>query len=392
MVSILLVVIYVAFISLGLPDSILGSAWPSMYKTLQVPIASVGILSMMIAAGTIVSSLFSVRVVRRLGTGLVTAISVGLTALALFGFSISSSFLALCLWCIPYGLGAGSVDAALNHYVALHYESRHMNWLHCFWGVGASLGPGIMGFCLTHGLRWNSGYQVVGGLQALLVLGLFLCVPLWNRQKPRTQQAEEPASTRMLDGLRVPGAWQTLLAFFCYCGLETTTGLWASSYLVLDRGFARDAAASMASLFYLGITGGRLLSGFLSTRLGDRRMVRLGFVVLGGGLLLLLVRWSGWSMYAGLILTGLGCAPIFPSLLHQTPDSFGVERSQMLMGMQMASAYTGSTLMPPLFGLVAQFVSISLYPWLLAILLLAMIGMSERASRVLRLQRSTAQA
>jgi fucose permease len=382
MISLLLAIIYVAFISLGLPDAILGSAWPSMYQGLGVSVSYAGVLSMIIAGGTIVSSLFSVRLIRRFGTGVVTTASVAMTALALFGYSISGSFWLLCLWSIPYGLGAGSVDSALNNFVALHYKSRHMNWLHCFWGVGAASGPYIMGLCLSGGLGWTSGYRIIGALQAALVLGLIFSLPTWKKTQgapgagPETHEKQN-----MLEILKVPGVRPVLLAFFCYCSLEVTAGLWASSYLVLYRGIAEEAAAKMASLFYLGITAGRFLSGFASGKLGDRRMVRLGQALAVLGLLFLLLPLGEAALYLGLTVAGLGCAPIFPSLLHATPDNFGKARSQTIMGMQMAGAYTGSTLSPLLFGAFAGGGLIALYPYFLLFFMAVMVFLTERAGR-----------
>lgn len=390
MASILLVLIYVAFISLGLPDAALGSAWPSMYGEMGVPVSYAGVVSMLIAGGTIVSSLLSVRVIRRFGTGVVTAASVGMTAVALLGFSVSRSFWHLCLWAIPYGLGAGSVDAALNNFVALHYKSRHMNWLHCFWGVGAAAGPFIMGMCLAGGLKWNSGYLSIGLIQAALVACLIFSIPLWKGGQPADRRVEEShAHYGMMEILRMPGAKPLLLAFFCYCAVEVTAGLWASSYLVLFKGRTPEAAAKMASLIYLGITGGRFLSGFVSGKLGDRNMVRLGEAVALAGLACLLLPLGDLSLYAGLTLLGLGCAPIFPSLLHATPENFGADRSQTIMGMQMAAAYTGSTLMPPVFGFLAARTGLWLYPAYLMIFGVGMAFLTERANRLCARNRPT---
>jgi len=393
MASLLLAIIYAAFISLGLPDSLLGAAWPSMYVDLDVPMAYAGWIAIIVSGGTIVSSLMSEKLIRRLGTGVVTTASVATTALALFGFSFSHSFWALCLWGVPYGLGAGSVDAALNNFVALHYRSRHMNWLHCFWGVGASLGPYVMGLCLTGGLPWNNGYQTIGIVQVALVACLFVSLPLWKREgTPGAAQPRQGEALGIRAAFRLPGAGQTLTAFFCYCGLETTAGLWASSYMVLNRGIPAETAATMASLFYLGITGGRFLSGFAAIRLDDRRMVRIGLLFTALGIGLIFLPLGNAPLFAGLALVGLGCAPIYPSLLHETPVNFGRERSQMLMGIQMACAYTGSTLMPPLFGLIAQNATIALYPAYLLIFLALMTVMTERANRVFDARPAAAQA
>lgn len=385
MTTILLVIIYIAFISLGLPDTLLGSAWPSIYGELSVPVSYAGIISMIIAAGTILSSLFSDRMIRRFGTGMVTFVCVAMTAAAIFGFSFSHFFPMLCLWGIPYGLGAGSIDAALNNFVALHYKSRHMSWLHCFWGIGATAGPYIMGLCLTGGLGWNLGYRTIGTTQAVLAVCLFFSLPLWKSfhtsSSQITQQEQQQLSLK--DTLSLPGAKAILTAFFCYCAMEATTGLWASSYMVLYKNISVETAAKWASLFYLGITGGRFAAGFITDRLGDKNMVRLGLALAGLGTLLLLLPFGNGMTLAGLLIIGVGCAPIYPSLLHATPNNFGAEKSQSIMGMQMACAYIGTTLMPPLFGLIAQHISISLYPLYLLFFAAAMFIMVERVNKIL---------
>ncbi len=383
MVQLLLAVIYIAFISLGLPDSLLGSAWPSMYGELGVAVSYAGLISMIIAGGTILSSLLSGRLIRKFGTGLVTAVSVAMTAVALLGFSLSHSFWQLCVWAIPYGLGAGSVDTALNNFVALHYKSRHMSWLHCFWGIGATMGPYIMGLCLTNGLRWNAGYLTIGLIQVVLVACLFLTMPMWRaKEAPGGKQEESHSALSMGQVLGLPGAKAILTAFFCYCALETTTGLWASSYLALHKGLGAETAAKWASLFYLGITAGRFLCGFITDRLGDKTMVRCGQAVALLGVVLLLLPLTGGVTLAGLALIGFGCAPIYPSLLHETPENFGVGSSQSIMGLQMACAYVGSTFMPPVFGLLAQRVNLGLYPFYLVVFVVLMFVMVERMNTV----------
>ncbi len=383
MLTILLCIIYISFISLGLPDALLGSAWPSMYTQLQVPISYAGLISMVVAGGTIVSSLLSYKLIRKLGTGKVTAFSVGMTALALFGFSISHSFLLICLWAIPYGLGAGSVDAALNNFVALHYKARHMNWLHCFWGVGASLGPYIMGYCLTRNLGWNSGYRYIFFIQMALTAVLFISLPLWKKSVPSQEDEQAAANSfKFRDLARIAGIKPAMLAFLCYCGLETTTGLWGSSYMVVAKGLSPDAAAEWVALFYLGITVGRFLSGFITMKLSDHNMIRVGQVIIVLGTVALMLPLSNYAMCAGFVLIGLGCAPIYPSLLHATPDNFGNELSQPIMGIQMACAYIGSTFMPPLVGLLVEHISMSLYPIFLFAVVVVMILMVERLYRI----------
>ena len=383
MFSLLLAIIYLSFISLGLPDSLLGSAWPVMRAELAAPLSFAGVISMIIASGTIVSSLLSERLTRRLGTGLVTAGSVALTAAALFGFSVSPSLAALCLWAVPYGLGAGAIDAALNNYVALHYNSRHMSWLHCFWGVGASISPYIMAAALSRTGQWQLGYRTVSLIQIVLTVLLFLSLPLWRKTAAGEPAGDNAPLLGLRGAVRIPGVPNILLAFFAYCGAETTAGLWASSYLAGVRGVAPETAAGFASLFYLGITFGRFLNGFVADRLGDRRMIRIGALVMGAGTLLILLPLpSPLPALAGLLIFGLGCAPVYPSIIHATPLNFGAENSQAIIGVQMASAYVGTTFMPPLFGLLANAISLRLFPLFLAALLLLLAVMTEKLNRL----------
>jgi fucose permease len=381
MLQLLLAIIYLSFISLGLPDSLLGSAWPTMYKELGVPVSYAGVISMIIAIGTIISSLLSDRITRKLGAGKVTAISVSMTAIALLGFSFSHSFGMLCLLAVPYGLGAGSVDASLNNYVALHYASRHMSWLHCMWGIGASLGPLVMGYALTGGQSWNMGYRYIALLQIVLTVILLLSLPLWKKHavlNPETGTAgfhDKPLSLMQI--IRIPGAKEIMVTFFCYCALEQTTGLWAGSYLVLHRGLSTEIAASLAGLFFIGITAGRAISGFLTLKLNDRQMIRLGQGLIFIGILSLLLPFGKVTSFTGLILIGLGCAPIYPCIIHSTPEHFGADKSQAMIGVQMAAAYVGTCLMPPLFGLVANHISVSLLPLYLFSALVLMVVMYE---------------
>lgn len=380
MFSLLLAIIYLSFISLGLPDSLLGSAWPTMYPQLGVPVSYSGIVFMIISVGTIISSLQSDRLTRRLGTGKVTAFSVALTAMALFGFSASHTFWQLCLWAIPYGLGAGSVDASLNNYVALHYESKHMSWLHCMWGLGASGGPVIMGRALAHS-SWQSGYRIISVLQVVLTAIIIFSLPLWK--KPGEETGEEIAREhRTLPQLmRVPGVPEVMAMFACYSVVETTAGMWASSYCTLQRGIDAGTAASWASLFYVGITVGRFLSGFIAMKLNDHQLINLGFVLVALGILPILLPLGSAALVTGLVTVGLGCAPIYPSIIHETPLNFGRNLSMALTGVQMAAAYVGNVVFPPLFGLLAQYISISLYPWYLLAALVLMAVMSRALHR-----------
>ena len=384
MVHLLLAVIYLSFISLGLPDSLLGSAWPSMYGELGVPVSYAGAISMIIAVGTVVSSLQSDRLTRKLGAGRVTAMSVAMTAAALFGFSVSHSFWLLCLWAIPYGLGAGSVDAALNNYVALHYASRHMSWLHCMWGLGATIGPYVMGIALTGGAGWNMGYRYISLLQIGLTAILFLSLPLWRpRQNGSSGEGDGAAEALTLRKiLAIPGAKSVMVTFFCYCALEQTSILWASSYLALYKGVPAETAAKYGSLFFIGITVGRALSGFITMKLSDGQMVRLGQAITAVGIAALLLPLGETVSLAGLVLIGLGCAPIYPCVIHSTPEHFGADKSQAVIGVQMASAYIGTSLMPPLFGLIATHTSIALLPVYLAAILLVMVLTHESLLRI----------
>ena len=380
MIHLLLAVIYVSFISLGLPDSLLGAAWPSIYQGLGVPVSYSGMIFCIISVGTVISSLQSDRLTRKFGAGGVTAASVAMTAAALFGFSASNSFWALCLWAIPYGLGAGSVDAALNNYVALHFASRHMSWLHCMWGIGASVGPYIMGAALMRGAGWQMGYRIIGGMQMVLTVVIILSLPLWKAKTTGDAGEQEAAPAKALtlkQIFRIPGVKEVLITFFCYCSLEQTTSLWASSYLVLNRGISTETAASFASLFFLGITAGRALCGFLTLKLNDAQMVRMGLGLIAMGVVLLLLPLGETAALAGLLLVGFGCAPIYPSLIHATPGRFGAENSQAIIGVQMASAYIGNCLMPPLFGAAANHTTIAIFPCYLLVILILMGTMHE---------------
>ena len=384
MFQILLAIIYLAFISLGLPDSMLGAAWPDMYVEFGVPLSYAGIISAIIAAGTIVSSLQSDRLTLKLGAGKVTAISVATTAIALFGFSTTHSFPLLCLWAIPYGLGGGSVDAALNNYVALHYESKHMSWLHCMWGVGAATGPYIMGYALTGGMGWNSGYRIVSIMQVVLSIAIFLSLPLWKKHGSENNEkiSENRKPMALKDVLKIKGAKEVLICFFCYCAVEQTAGLWASSYMNLYKGVSVETAASYGSMFFIGITFGRAISGFLTMKFSDVKMIRLGQGLILLGIIIMLIPAESIISLIGLIMIGLGCAPIYPCIIHSTPAHFGEDKSQAVIGVQMAFAYMGILGMPPLFGVIANKVSVSLLPLYLLVILIVMVVMHEALNRV----------
>lgn len=391
MFSILLFMIYLAFISLGLPDALLGSAWPIMYQEFAVPVSYSGTVFMIISGGTILSSLKSETLNRRFGTGKITAFSVLLTAVALLGFSLSRSFFMLCLFAVPYGLGAGSVDAALNHYVALHYSSRHMSWLHCMWGLGASLGPYIMGFVLQRGEHWSRGYFVISLIQIFLTIALFCSLPLWRKHSEDEASAPAPNPTAshiskkplsLKEIFRIPGAKESMASFYGYCALEQTVGLWAGSFMVLSLGMEEKLAASFVALFYFGITFGRFLSGFFAMKWRDEQMVLGGSAIVFLGICLLFTPWSKAMVLPALILIGLGCAPVYPSVIHSTPHNFGAEHSSALIGVQMAAAYVGTLLMPPLFGIFGRAFGMGLFPYYSLFLLLFMIYMYRKMLQV----------
>ena len=380
MYLLLLAVIYLAFISLGLPDSLLGSAWPTIRVELDVPLSYMGMVSMIISGGTIISGLMSERLTKKFGTKYVTLVSVFLTAAALFGFSTVKEFYQLCLWGIPYGLGAGAIDAALNNYVALHYKSKHMSWMHCFWGVGTIVSPYVMSYALVH-TSWSNGYRTVSFLQFGIAAVILLTLPLWKINKSPSETENGGELLGVKGALKIRGVPSLLIGFYAYCAAEATTMLWASSYLEGVRGSSKNEAAAFGSLFFIGITAGRFLSGFISDKVGDNRMIRIGIGIALSGVLLITLPFRANSL-VGFIVIGLGCAPVYPCIIHSTPRNFGAENSQGIIGIQMASAYVGSTFMPPVFGLMANHISLKLMPIYLAfffILLLVMISKTEKA-------------
>ncbi len=380
MYSFLLALIYIAFISLGLPDSLLGSGWPVMHTQLGVPVSYMGIISMVISGGTIVSSLLSDRLTRRLGTGTVTVGSVFLTVIALFGFSFSESFRMLIIFAVPYGLGAGAIDAALNNYIALHYKAKHMSWLHCFWGVGTIVSPFIMSYALANG-TWCGGYRIVGFIQLGIALLLLATPPVWRINKSSVETTGK--SLGLVGALKIKGVAYLLLGFFAYCAAEATAMQWASTYFVEVKGISADRAAGFAALFYIGITAGRFLSGFVTDKLGDRNMIRLGTGILICGIAALFIPTQSYTVaFAAFLAIGFGCAPIYPCIIHSTPTNFGAENSGAIIGIQMASAYVGSTFIPPLFGLLGNALSFSIMPLYLLVFIVLMIIMTEATFRV----------
>ena len=381
MYSLLLALIYIAFISLGLPDSLLGSGWPVIHNDLNVPISFMGVVSMVISGGTIVSSLFSDKLTRKLGARIVTVSSVFLTAVALFGFSFSDRFWMLIVFAVPYGLGAGAIDAALNNYVALHYASKHMSWLHCFWGVGTIVSPFVMSYALTNS-TWNQGYRIVGFIQLGIALLLLATLPVWKVHQ-NTNGHQETKSLGLTGALKIKGVPFLLIGFFAYCAAEATAMSWASTYFVEVKGINTERAAEFASLFYIGITVGRFISGFVTDKLGDRKMIVIGTCILSCGVISLLIPTSYEIVsLIGFVVIGLGCAPIYPCIIHSTPDNFGAENSGAIIGIKMLSAGVGSTLIPPLFGLLGNLIGFKILPVYLLVFIILMITMTELTFKV----------
>lgn len=380
MYLLLLSLIYIAFISLGLPDSLLGSGWPAIHGDLNVPVSFMGIVSMVISGGTIVSSLMSDKMTRRFGTRIVTVFSVFLTAVALIGFSFSNQFWMLILFAVPYGLGGGAIDAALNNYVALHYTSKHMSWLHCFWGVGTIISPFVMSYALANS-TWNNGYRIVAFIQIGIALLLLVTLPVWKINRKSTDANAK--SVGLIGALKIKGVPYLLIGFFAYCAAEATAMYWASTYLVEVKGIGAHQAAGFASLFYIGITAGRFLSGFIMNKLGDRKMIILGTCILSCGIICLLIPVENPIVsLAGFIVIGFGCAPIYPCIIHSTPNNFGAENSGAIIGIQMASAYVGSTFIPPLFGLLGNLTGFAILPVYLSVFIILMIFMIELTFRI----------
>lgn len=394
MATFFLLLIYLTFISLGLPDTLLGAVWPVMREDIGAALGAAGILSMVISGGTIVSSLASERVINRFGTGPVTSVSVLATAAALLGFSQSPSFVWLIVMAVPLGLGAGAVDAALNNYVAVHYEARHMSWLHCFWGVGAFCGPMILAACIQRGYGWRAGYLVIGCIQTAIAVLLFATLGLWGRQnrEKHESEAEEIGDALNRDlpkmpPLRIPGVLFALLTFLFYCAAEHSAGLWSASYLVEVRGQPETWGARGSALFFGGITVGRFLNGFFAQRYSGPSLIRFGVLVIMTGALLIALPLPAEAAYVGLGVIGLGCAPVYPCMIHETPRRFGVANSQKIVGLQMAVAYCGSTFLPPLLGFAAEWLGLVIFPYAVFLFGVAMLVLSEGITRAVTRRR-----
>ena len=369
MTHILLAVIYISFISLGLPDELLGSAWPVIHLQFGAEVSAAGIITATISAFTVLSSLFSSKVIFKLGNGNVTAISTAMTALALFGFSISNSLAAMCLWAVPYGLGAGCIDASLNNYVAVNYASRHMSWLHCMWAIGAAAGPYIMGFVLANGMAWNTGYRTVGAVQLVLAIMLFMAIPLWKKTESKSADSSDVAKTaektqplKLKEVVAIKGAKSVMVTFFCFCTVEQTALVWAASYFAVGHGLSAEKAALFGAACITGEMLGRFLTGFMTSRYSDVQLIRLGQGLIVAGAVIMLLPFGSFVVALGTFVAGLGIAPIYPCLMHMTPQNFGLDKSQAIMGVQTASACFGSCVAPPIFGFIAQHAGMLVLP------------------------------
>ena len=381
--SLIIAIIYIAFISLGLPDSLLGSGWPVMHLELSAPLSSAGIVTFLISGSTIVSALFSDKLTRKLGTGVVTAFSVLLTALAMMGFSFSHSFVLLCILAIPYGLGAGAIDACLNNYVALHLSSRHMSWLHCFWGVGATISPYIMSYAITSPWGWQGGYRSVSIIQLVLAFMMFMAIPLWSKNAAEDGKTEKTESVELSikQIFRIPGTVLVFIAFLLYCAVENLPIVWASSYFSDVHALDAEKAAAFGSLFYIGMTGGRAICGFFADKVTDKGLIRYGIILAMVGAVIIALPTGYEIAVAGFVILGLGCAPVYPSIVHSTPDNFGREYSQSIIGVQMAFAYIGMTITPYIFGNLAQYCSISLLPYCVISLCVVILTLTEMLNK-----------
>ncbi|MFR2150865.1 MAG: MFS transporter [Christensenellales bacterium] len=376
----LLMMIYLSFISLGLPDSMLGSAWPAMNVSLNAPLWGAGLVQMLISFCTIISSLNSAKLIRRFGTGKLTAISVATTALALLGFSLAKNYAFLLLMAVPLGLGAGAVDAGLNNYVALHCEAKHMSWLHCFWGVGTIIGPMILSAVLRVGGSWATGYRAVGLIQCAVSALLFATLGMWKRGN--IQQEEYGAKALSVwEVLSLPGAKAGMVTFLCYCAVESTLGLWGATYISQVRGVDEATAASFGAMFYIGITVGRAISGFMAMKLLPKQMVRVGQALLALGCIFMMIPAGSTLSGIGLVVCGLGCAPIYPNIIQDTPVNYGTENSQAAIGVQMAFAYVGSTVLPSIFGALAGVGGYGLLPYFaisICVLMTVLFGIQKK--------------
>lgn len=386
MVTFLLIIIYIAFIGLGIPDSLFGTAWPAIYAEFDLPISFASFVTVIISCGTIVSSMVSARVIGRFGTNLVSAVSTAMTAAALLGFSLSGSLWLLCLCAVPLGLGAGAIDTALNNYVAVHYSATHMSFLHCFYGIGVSVSPYILSLVISGKGGWRGGYRMAFALQLAIAVLLFATLPIWKKAHGAAQEQEEARIKSLTFGeiVRIPGVRTMWCLFLTSCAIECTCGGWGSTFLVEYKHMAAQEAARMVMYYYIGMTLGRFLSGVVAARLDSWQIIRLGQWILGAAIVILLLPLSPYVSAVGLFLVGLGNGPLFPNFNYLTPRNFGEEVSQSVMGTQMASAYVGIMLAPAVCGMLGQAFGMWVFPVYLLAFYLVMLAAMRRARRVFR--------
>ncbi|WP_026508712.1 MFS transporter [Butyrivibrio sp. MC2013] len=385
MASLLVAIIYLIFISLGLPDSLLGSGWPKMQVFFGVPSSYAGYVSMTICFMTIISALFSPKFIKKIHTKWIVIVSIFLTVIGLFGFSVCTSYYMLFIFAIPFGLGAGAIDAAVNHYVANHYSGAVMSFLHCFYGVGAMISPSIMAAALKHA-RWNEGYRWTAYLQIAILVVVILSLPLWSKSESVEEEEELKNGAGIRETIKAPGVVLTLIAFFAYCSGEAICFVWTPSYFAGTKaGLSDGLIASFGSLIFGGLMLGRMISGFISNKLGDRLMIRLGIAVELVGILMVFIPTSGYIAAAiGFVIIGTGMGPVYPSIQHMAPENFGKRYSAAAIGLQMASAYVGSTFMPTIFGITQQSVGIWIMPVFLLVFAGLNIGFMELTYKVIR--------
>ncbi len=387
--TVLLILIYLAFISLGLPDSIFGVAWPTIRAEWNMPLDAAGLVVLVIICGTVVSSFLSGFMIKRFGTGKLTTISCFMTGLALLGFSFAPAYVWMLLFALPLGVGAGAVDTGLNNYVAQHFKSSHMNWLHSFWGVGSTLGPLIMGGTLSAGLSWRNGYRTISIIQLCLAVILLVTLPVWARHKAMVEATEptpveaKEEKPKVFDKevIKTKGLFFALATFLFYCAVEISTGLWGSSFLVQYRGIGVDTAAYWVALYYASIMAGRMIAGFITYKVSNKTMIRSGAIIALFAIILMVLPLPSKFALIPMILLGLGLSPIFPTMVHETPRRFGREKSQTIIGYQMGFAYIGSAIFPPLIGVVISRTSMVMFPVLLIFCAVGVIVCTEMLTR-----------
>lgn len=389
MATLLLVVIYIAYIGLGVPDSLFGTAWPAIYVELGIPLSSANAVTLLISGGTVISSLLSAKLINRFGTGIVTAVSTSLTAVALLGFSFSGSIWALCLCAIPLGLGAGAIDAAQNNYVAIHYNARHMSFLHCFYGVGVAFSPYLMSLGIKSG-NWRSGYFWAFLIQATISIITIVAIPLWKKAHPDVQTDEPEKKLKTLSLLqmaKMPAIRATWLAFITSCAIESTCTQWGSTFFVSAKGVSADVSAKIVILYFAGLALGRFVSGLLAKKLTSWKLIYIGCGILFCALILLAIPVDNVVVACvGLFFTGFGIGPVYPNLTYLTPINFDKEQSQAVIGSQMALAYVGIMLAPILFGFLAQAITVALFPYYIGILFVLFICSILRLISILKRQ------